>query len=360
MFKKFIAIALCASIALVCEAEVLPFPVRIGDLLGEGSFGSVYTAVKTDGAVSPYALKCVPAANLADLQREYTFAQAYYTRWGTEALPKPVKVYEIIDHDLQAPGVADNLRCMPMAKATGTLLRYMRGQLPVKPAVGIAANTINEHDAKPIIKSLLIQLSRLHDLGICHRDIKPLNILVFGQSPRITDFGSAVYCVGRPAAQPDEMNKALQIMTTQGFFCGEDYEGLYRTLVDSNKPVDTRPMDIYSFGVMVRGLLTGYMFNGYLLNELAAHAECMAHLDNVKTAQDLIVMVPVAAALTKAKSKKKKGVVEPPIQVAPPLPKELTHEAIDFINGLTAVPYNHRFTAADALKHAFLQGVQEV
>jgi glycogen synthase kinase 3 beta len=50
---------------------------------------------------------------------------------------------------------------------------------------------LNEFDIKIITYQIFRGLNYIHSLGICHRDIKPHNILVKDKNVVICDFGSA-------------------------------------------------------------------------------------------------------------------------------------------------------------------------
>jgi serine/threonine-protein kinase len=44
-----------------------------------------------------------------------------------------------------------------------------------------------------LYEEVLSGVAHLHELGMCHGDIKPHNILVSGDNAKITDFGSSVW-----------------------------------------------------------------------------------------------------------------------------------------------------------------------
>lgn len=50
---------------------------------------------------------------------------------------------------------------------------------------------LDTFDIKLITYQIFRGLNYIHSLGICHRDIKPHNILIKGKSAVICDFGSA-------------------------------------------------------------------------------------------------------------------------------------------------------------------------
>jgi serine/threonine protein kinase/tetratricopeptide (TPR) repeat protein len=92
-----------------------------------------------------------------------------------------------------------------------------------------------------------------HQKAIVHRDLKPANILVLSVDgkavPRIIDFGLAKATTPRPTGE-DEFTRLGQFLGTPGYMSPEqtDPEG---------QDIDTRT-DVYSLGVVLYVLLTGY------------------------------------------------------------------------------------------------------
>ncbi|OGV51961.1 MAG: hypothetical protein A2X49_08830 [Lentisphaerae bacterium GWF2_52_8] len=92
-----------------------------------------------------------------------------------------------------------------------------------------------------IIRQVSDALSAVHDAGICHRDVKPANILVNTDGKaKITDFGICHL----PASN---LTMTTEMMGSPGYMAPE--------YVESGKP--DKSIDIYSLGVVAYELLLG-------------------------------------------------------------------------------------------------------
>ncbi len=138
--------------------------------------------------------------------------------WNLEA-PRPFLVFEFA-------------RAGTLADEMAALSRRGRVYHPVK--------------ALERISSVLDALAQVHASGLLHRDVKPANLLRFGQTVKITDFGS-----GRSTSR----SGALQ---TEGFVGTRAYAAPEQLRGDE---VDERA-DLYAVGCILHEMLTGRMPGG--------------------------------------------------------------------------------------------------
>ena len=135
--------------------QILRGRYRIRRLLGQGGFGVVYEAVDLD-LNRQYAIKLITATSPAI--REQVAIEAQILAQHARRLPFMPEIYDIW---------SDTNR-------TALVMEYIDG--------ATLGDLIDQHGAWPpnvvgrFLHTVLTDLSRLHGLGIIHRDIKPDNI----------------------------------------------------------------------------------------------------------------------------------------------------------------------------------------
>lgn len=103
---------------------------------------------------------------------------------------------------------------------------------------------LKEKYAKVIFAKILRGIQDCHFLGICHRDIKLVNILLDKNfNPKIVDFGFATKIKG-----PNGDNLLYDILGTPGFLAPEIIE---------KKPYNGEKVDIFCLGILLLYLVTG-------------------------------------------------------------------------------------------------------
>ena len=104
---------------------------------------------------------------------------------------------------------------------------------------------LQEQNCKVIAYKIILAIQALHKMGICHLDIKPENILIFGDNfeIKIGDFGvsSSIYRNNEKVLQSGDVG-------TYGYKAPEINEG---------KDFDGEKADVFSFGVLLFVLLIG-------------------------------------------------------------------------------------------------------
>jgi len=193
---------------------------RIEEQVGEGSFGVVYRAVSD--SEQPVALKV--------LRDELGQDPVYLRRFAREA-----SVARAIRHANIVPildaGETGGLHFVATAYVGGgTLARRLRGgPLPLADTVRVTEN-------------LAAGLAVLHRRGLVHRDVKPANVMLDGETALLTDFGLAT-------------GAALTTLTRTGLVVGTP-QYLAPELVDGTGEATPRS-DVYALGCLAYTCLAG-------------------------------------------------------------------------------------------------------
>jgi tRNA A-37 threonylcarbamoyl transferase component Bud32 len=198
-------------------------------LIGEGAMGRVYRAHHVRLLHKRYALKVL----LGDLAA--TPAMRLRFRHEAEAASR-------LDHP-NVVGVVDfgrtraGLMYIVMELVEGPTLRRMVRESRLAPE-RVAA----------IGKQVAAGLSHAHARGVVHRDLKPDNIMLVGDTAMLADFGLAITVAAQDAR-----------LTTSGVMCTPLYAAPEQLL---GQDIDHR-VDLYALGATLFELLTGRsMFDG--------------------------------------------------------------------------------------------------
>jgi eukaryotic-like serine/threonine-protein kinase len=206
---------------------------RITEKLGEGGMGVVYKA--QDLHLNRFvALKVLPPDKVADPDRRQRFTQEAK---AASALNHPGI---ITIHDITSDGGVDFIA-----------MEYVEGKT-LDQLVSRKGMRLNE--ALKIGIEIADALAAAHAIGIIHRDIKPLNIMISDKGrAKVLDFGLAKL---REAALPAALQttESVAVHTDQGRIVGTvSYMSPEQA---QGKSVDERS-DIFSFGSLLYEMVSG-------------------------------------------------------------------------------------------------------
>jgi len=204
---------------------------QIGALLGRGAFGSVRIAVRRfTGEVC--AVKSVLKSNESKKQIMNEIDTLRYVSGKHPNLP--------ILHGIYQDKLNDNGICYIVTEICGGSSLFD----------SIARRRwFDENDWRAITAQLLGAVSFMHSLGVCHRDIKPDNIMcknIWTREPnsvphlKLIDFGSAIFC---------SAGEKLKGMHGTKFFASPEMCGDMQY---------TKKTDVWSVGVVLLTLLSGF------------------------------------------------------------------------------------------------------
>ena len=211
--------------------------------IGEGGMGQVFRATDTK-LKRQVAIKILPPVVAADHDRLARFQREAQLLAALNH-PNIAAIYGLEE--------SDSTRALVLELVDGpTLAERIEGQRAEGRWLPIS-------DALPIAKQIAEALEAAHEQGIVHRDLKPANIKIRPDgSVKVLDFGLAkAFEPATPAGAGMTNSPTLSMQATfAGVILGT---AAYMSPEQaSGKPVDKRT-DIWSFGVVLREMLTGTM-----------------------------------------------------------------------------------------------------
>jgi eukaryotic-like serine/threonine-protein kinase len=190
-------------------------PYRLVRRLGKGGMGRVYLAVSPSGRA--VAVKIL----LTELQELPGFRRRF--RDEIEAARKVSGAYTaaVVDADPGGtpPWLATEYIAGPSLRDAIREFGPMAGQDLVRLAAGVAE-----------------ALAAIHDAGLVHRDLTPMNVLLADNAPRVIDFGISRLVDERGLAQP-----STRVLGVPGYMAPERIRG----------EATTTASDVFSLGAVV-------------------------------------------------------------------------------------------------------------
>ncbi len=216
---------------------------RINRVLGEGSMATVYLAQReNDPANRDFALKIMKLDKISNKNRQ-ALLERFFREAEVAASVKHENIVEIVEFgmapDRQAPYIV-------MEHVSGNTLQHFLGNE--------AANGFDYREKAYILRQVAAALAAIHDKNICHRDIKPGNIIVDSKlHVKITDFGIAL-------VPGSELTIDLHLIGSPAYMSPEAFRS----------PKIDSAADIFSFGIVAYEFLVGCRpFDGQTIAQLA-------------------------------------------------------------------------------------------
>jgi serine/threonine protein kinase len=195
-------------------------PYRITRVIGRGRMGIVFEGTEDGG--EPVAVKVVTT----ELSQDEVFLRRFR---------REVQAAQKIEHDNVVPVLAHG--------EEGGLPYLVQRLIPGGSLADrvAASGPLSVEDAVRLLGAAASGIDALHAAGLVHRDIKPGNILLDGDTPYVSDFGLAKDSQASNLTRPGQALGSLDYMSPEQIR-GEDV---------------SPATDIYSLGCVMFEVLTG-------------------------------------------------------------------------------------------------------
>lgn len=262
-----------------------------GELIGRGSFGSVFLALN------------VTTGEMLAVKQVIVHGNAASNSEGLEALHKEVETMKYLDH----LNIVQYLGFEQKENTYSLFLEYVAGG-----SISSCLKSYGKFD-EPLVRFITRQvlegLKYLHSNGILHRDLKADNLLLeIDGTCKISDFGIS------KKSQDIYSNNAEMSMQGTIFWMAPE---VIHNMVEDKKQGYSAKIDIWSLGCVVLEMFAGQR----------------------PWSNEAVVSAIYKIGKTK---------------LAPPIPEELGNEAKDFLNNCFTPDAEKRPTAEVLLRHPFM------
>lgn len=263
-----------------------------GELIGRGSFGSVFLALN----VTTGEMLAVKQVNVNESSKSNSD--------GIDAFHKEVETMKDLDH----LNIVQYLGFEQSKQTYSLFLEYVAGG-----SISSCLKTYGKFD-EPLVKFITRQvlegLKYLHENGILHRDLKADNLLLeIDGVCKISDFGIS------KRSQDIYSNNAEMSMQGTVFWMAPE---VIHSMVEEKKQGYSAKVDIWSLGCVMLEMFAGQR----------------------PWSNEAVVSAIYKLGKTK---------------LAPPIPADVSQEAKDFLNKCFTIDSEKRPTAAELLDHEFVR-----
>ncbi len=209
---------------------VLPEGYALIDRLGKGAMGQVYEGLRVEGDAEPerVAVKVLRLAlrDAEDERRRFEHEAELTARLSS---PFIVKVH---GHGVLSDARFDRVAYILLELLEGETMAERMAQRPLGPLV-----------IADVLDGIASAVDEAHTQGIIQRDLKPTNVILVDEVPKVIDFGLA-------RIQEIDQTRTGQLVGTPAYMAPEQFSR------EEHRPGDHR-IDIYALGAMAFHAITG-------------------------------------------------------------------------------------------------------
>lgn len=310
----------------------LPEEYEVQSLLGQGSYGQVCSAIKTDTGEKVAVKRIAIGEGIGEMDALHSIRMLREVKCLHHLKSKP---HIVTLHEVLVPPSDEGVRpteiYLVFELAFSDLGKVLRSKHPLDP----------EH-AQYLVYQILQGLAHCHAAGVIHRDLKPDNLLLEQDCTlKITDFGLAVGTTDPSASLSNYVvtrwYRSPELLLASGDF---DPAELY-----------SPALDIWSVGCIFGEVLRRKaLFPG----ESTFHQLklIMTVLGSPGEGQDDHVTDPELKKYLRTAG-------EPAIQLHECLPKSTSPYAIDLLTKMLTFDPTQRITAEEALRHPYFADIRD-